>query len=127
VIEPHDEKYGVDVCRDDLLCCHFAGDFARELTAPRQDGLDGARCAGHAGPHRHPIADSGEILSSNGAMENATGLLRIDFAIRREQAIDVIELDPDARGNETIGGVRRKHLRPALIPAVVCKIESHFS
>ena len=51
-VEAHHEEHGVDVGGDDLLFGQLAGDLARKLAAPRQDGLD--RRGGLAGRRPAP-------------------------------------------------------------------------
>ena len=98
---------------DDLFFGQLAGHFARELAASWQNRFDcGGRLAGR-GPSGHPVTDSGQTLQ---LMPQTAGMLRLQLAALGKQPVDVVEFNDDSGGNQAIGGMRRKHARPLVIP-----------
>ena len=58
-------------------------------------------------------------------MTQPPGMLRLELAGLGIEAIDVIELDRDAGGNQPVRGVRRKGARPLLVPSKIVQVKRH--
>ncbi len=124
-VEAHDQEHRVDVGSDHLLFGELAGDLAGELGPARQDRLDGRGSVALTRERRHPIADGGQLISAGRLMQQASRVLRLELAARRVKAKDVVELDGDARGDQSRSRVRLKRLRPCVIPSEFAEIEGH--
>ncbi len=122
-IEPHHQEHDVNVGGDDLLLGELAGDLARELAAPRQERLDGPALLTGRLTDRDPVADRRQFVATRGAVQDATRMLDVQFAVGRQDAEDVIELDGDAAGNQPLALVFGEPGRPPGVPAEIGQVD----
>ena len=60
-----------------------------------------------------------------GLVAQLPGMLHLQLARLGEDAVDVVELDRDARRHQPVGGKRRERRRPAVVPSEVLQIKRH--
>ena len=102
----------------DLLVGDRAGHLPGEGAAAREHRDDGPLVLAFARPDRHPVADGRQLAAAPGAMLQPARDGRLALALRRPHAVQVVELDGDARRLDAGARLQRVERRgECLIPS----------
>ena len=99
-VQPHHQEHRIDVCRDDLLVGLVARDFAGELAAPRQDGMDDGPSARDERPEHDPVANGRELPPRDNPVAEAASHGGQQVRMARVHRVDMLVLEGDAAGHE---------------------------
>ncbi len=66
--------------------------------------------------------DRRQLMTTAGVMEQTPGMLGLKFTLSGTDPIDVIELDRDSSGSQTVGGMSSKGCRPRIVPPQLTQI-----
>ena len=103
MVEARHQERRIDVGRDDLFRGLIACDFAREETAPGQDGVDRRAIRLVIALDRHPIADGRQVASALRIMPHPSRDIRERLAIFEIDAERRAVRNGHARGHQIAG------------------------
>ena len=125
VIEAADEKYRVDIGRDDLFLGGIAGRAAREAAGPGENGLDAGVARLCRRLDRDPVADRGKIGAARGLVAQPSRHPGQPLVPPGEHTIDVRVLHGDPRRRQTLAPMRLEQLFEPSRPAKRLQIVGH--